>query len=151
MFSFEPDFFIPVMIFALPIIAVMGGIVTAVVKILGRQRMAELVHRERIAAIERGVDPAKLAPVFDAALASADGAWHNGNTRSRAQGLLIGGLVTSFAGLGLMTFLIVLRPDGSDAHNVWAVGLIPLFVGAALLISAWLVWPRDRPAGGTGS
>jgi hypothetical protein len=37
-------------------------------------------------------------------------------------------------------FLKVLSPSGEDP--VWAAGLIPAFVGAGLLLSAWLVWPK---------
>ena len=37
------------------------------------------------------------------------------------------------------------RDVGHD--RVWAVGIIPVFIGIALLLSSWLVWPR----GGTGT
>ena len=74
-----------------------------------------------------------------------------GNAKQRAQGLLIAGLITLFAGLGITTFLLVLAPNmGDDGRRVWAVGLIPQFVGVALLLSAWIVWPRGngaKPAG----
>ena len=52
----------------IPIYALLGGIVVAVVKMWGRQRLAELERRERIVAIERGFlptaarEPSNFAP-----------------------------------------------------------------------------------------
>jgi hypothetical protein len=140
------DILIPLAAFAIPIVAITGGIIMGIVRALGRQRMMELAQRERIAAIERGVDPAKL-PVLD--LSHFDG--HDGfngfdrpsSPMRRAQGLLIGGLVTLFAGVGVTLFLGLITHDHSgDERYVWAVGLIPAFVGLALLLSARIVWPR---------
>ena len=57
------EFFVPFLVFAIPIIAIVGGITAGIVRTLGRQRLIELAQRERIAAIERGVDPSKLPPL----------------------------------------------------------------------------------------
>jgi hypothetical protein len=67
--------------------------------------------------------------------------------RHRAQGLLIGGIITLFGGVGLAIFLFFIT-GGVNAHeeNVWAVGILPMFIGVALLLSSWLVWPK----GGNG-
>jgi hypothetical protein len=138
---FDPDFVVPFLVFSIPIIAVTGGIVAGIVKSIGRQRLAELAQRERIAAIERGIDPTKLPALIPPAGDDQFGAFHPYGTRHRAQGLLVGGIITLFAGLGVSTFLMILKPDGSEP--IWAVGLIPAFVGFAMLISSWIVWPRD--------
>ena len=145
----DAEFFMPFMIFAIPIIAVTGGITMGIIKTLGRQRMLEMHQRERIAAIERGIDPAKLpTPVVP----DDEGwAWDR-NERSpqrRAQGLMIGGIITLFSGVGIMVFLMMIHPDDGN-HGVWAVGIIPAMVGAGLLLSSWLVWPRgmNGSAGG---
>ena len=74
--------------------------------------------------------------------------WSPFAARHRAQGLLIGGIITAAAGAGISTFLLLLRPDNDRA--VWAVGLIPMFVGVAMLISSWLVWPRNGHTPGIG-
>jgi hypothetical protein len=59
--------------------------------------------------------------------------------RHRAQGLLIGGVITLFGGLGLGVLLYFI----ADANEpVWAVGVLPAFVGVALLLSAWIVSPK---------
>ena len=143
MFRLEPEFFIPFLVFAIPIIAIVGGITHGIVKTLGRQRLAELAARERLAAIERGIDPAKLPPPPSM---EPDWAAWSGSQRDpyrRAQGLMVGGLVTLAAGIGLT----VLIWTASDERNGWAVGLIPGLVGVALLLSAWIVKPRGNGAG----
>ena len=137
---FDADFMIPLMIFSIPIIAIAGGVVSGIVRSAGRQRLIELAQRERIAAIERGIDPSKLPP--PPSLDDTFPGWSDESQKSRAQSLMIGGLITVFGSAGLLTALLLIEPD----HNkpVWAVGLVPMFVGAALLISAWLIWPRGN-------
>ena len=146
MFSLNEDVFIPLFIFAIPIVAITGGITVAIVRAIGRQRVIELAQRERIAAIERGVDPTKLPPLNLLGGAEMenilDFTERQGTPLRRAQSLMIGGLVTLFAGVGITIFLLV-AVSGGDREKAWAVGLIPAFVGAALLISSKLVWPRN--------
>jgi len=143
MFTFDSGVLVPVMIFLIPIVAIAGGITAGIVKMLGEMRMLELARRERIAAIERGVNPEKLPPVptgqFDNYGSYVP---HEQVTARRAQGLLIGGLVTLAVGVGLM-FMMRLLPD-EDAHRSWAVGMIPAFVGVALLLSSLIV-RRSEP------
>ena len=140
MFGFEPEAFIPYMIFAIPIIAIVGGITLAIVRSLGRQRLIELAQQERIAAIQRGIDPSKLAPL--PVLADDDdltpGISAAERDRRRSQGLLIGGVVTFAVGAGLSAFLAVIQTE----ERAWAVGLIPIMIGLALLLSAWIVAPK---------
>ena len=136
----DDGFFVPIMIFAIPIVAVVGGITAGIVKTLARQRTIELAQRERIAAIERGIDPSKLPPVPVMQEEWSSGS-HFGGYHNRAQGLMIGGIITMFAGAGVATFLYFVAGD-----RVWTVGLIPGFVGVAMLISSWLVWPRGDAA-----
>jgi len=136
-----PDVVAPVLVFSIPIIAIIGGITAGIVKTVSRHRIIELAQRERIAMIERGLDPSKLPPLpvgeitEDAPLLSpADAA------RRRSQGLMIGGLITLAVGLSLGVMLYYVA---GEEPGVWSVGLIPLAVGAALLISAYLVRPRN--------
>jgi uncharacterized membrane protein YeaQ/YmgE (transglycosylase-associated protein family) len=142
MFRFSVESLIPLLIFSIPIIAIVGGITVAIVKSLGRQRLLELAQQERIAAIQRGVDISKLPPLPNAALdddeAALLGMSVSERDRRRAQGLLIGGIVTLFVGGGIMAFLSIMD-QGDEA---WAVGIIPAAVGAALLLSAWIVRPK---------
>jgi hypothetical protein len=145
--ALEPDFFVPFLIFAIPIVAIVGGITAGIVKTVGQQRLAEMAARERIAAIERGIEPSKLPPPPS----GYDDASHpyisrEEHDRRRAQGLMVGGIITAGVGIGLMLFLYLMRPSLGDDGAVWAVGVLPLTIGLALLLSSWLVRPRN---GGT--
>jgi hypothetical protein len=74
-----------------------------------------------------------------------------------------GGIITSFAGIGLMVFLYVfmqgiIRSGVVPAHvaeilsHVWIAGVIPFFVGIGLTINGLFVGKRlDRVAEGTES
>jgi hypothetical protein len=143
--SFDAESFLPFLVFSIPIIAIVGGITLGVVKTLGRQRLIELAQQERIAAIQRGVDVSKLPPPPNVSL-DEDDLYLSGpdRDRRRAQGLMVGGIITLFVGVGIMAFLSIMNDD----HNAWAVGIIPASVGLALLLSAWLVRPKD---GGTSA
>ena len=150
MFQFDGEFITPFLIFSVPIVAIVGGITAGIVRTLGQQRLMELAQRERIAAIERGIDPSKLPPLPVVGGGSWEGAGLYTSfadlSRRRAQGLMIGGLVCTFVGVALGIFLRIV-PDGEDAHRAWAVGLIPASVGLALLLSAMIVRPRDNGVG----
>jgi hypothetical protein len=129
----------------IPIIAIAGGITMAIVRIFTQARLEELARKERIAAIERGVDPAKLPDV------PASDSYGIGSSRlRRAHGLLIGGLILLAIGLGVSVVFAFVEPDKAN----WIVGVVPGFVGAALLIASRVVWPnqaeRARDAGPPG-
>jgi len=137
MFQFDDGFFVPFLVFSIPIVAIVGGITAGIVRTLGQQRLAELAARERLAAIERGIDPSKLPP--PPSLGDSD--WYDRGPRDpnrRAQGLMIGGLVCLAVGIALA----ILIWTTSDERSGWAVGLIPGLVGVALLLSAWIVKPK---------
>ena len=144
----DPGDFVPLFIFAIPIVAIAGGITAGIVRTLGQQRLIELAQRERIAAIERGVDPAKLPPL-PTSLADDVPVYASfaDVSRRRSQGLLIGGVVTLAVGFGLG---IMLRLLSHDEDYAWAVGLIPARVGIALLVSAGIVHPKGNDAGSQG-
>jgi hypothetical protein len=136
MFHIDSDSFTGVFAMAIPIVAIIGGITVAVVRTLGQQRMAELAHKERIAAIERGIDPAKLPPPPVLDYGPAYGAY---SPLRRYHGLLIGGIITTIVGITVGAFLYLMETE----KNAWSIGLIVSGVGIALLLSALLVKPRN--------
>ena len=142
MFHFSSDGFISIFAMAIPIVAIVGGITVAVVRTIGQQRIAELAHRERIAALERGVDPAKLPPPPVIDYGPAYGTY---SPLRRYHGLMIGGIVTLVAGIAIAVFFGIMETE----KNAWAVGLIPAGVGIALLLSAGVVKPKDGGSSGT--
>ena len=139
---------IPALAMCIPIVAIVGGVVHSIVRTLGQQKMVELAQRERIAALERGVDPAKLPPLptFDWGDSRDPGRSAHERERHRVHGLLIGGLVTLAVGISMSIFLGSIEPE----KPTWLVGMVPGSVGVALLLSALLLRPRGddlRPPG----
>jgi hypothetical protein len=128
------DFLIPIFAMAIPVVAIVGGISAGVVRMVLKARMLELHQRERIAAIERGVDPATLPPP-PVDPEGDDRIFYTPRqvALNRSRGLMVGGIVTLAVGIGLGLMLGLLN-DGSE--RVWAVGLIPALVGVGLLISS---------------
>jgi hypothetical protein len=141
MFSFDVGDFVPLMAMSIPIVAIVGGITAGIVKMMQRQRAFEMIQRERIAAIERGLDPDKIASLQRPLIYDDHGVYSDPVVASehRRQGLMIGGLVTLFVGIALAVFLYGVA-DHED-HEVWLVGLIPAAVGVALLLSSFLIRP----------
>jgi len=136
------------LIMAIPLVAIIGGIISGVVRTLGRQKILEMAQRERIAAIERGIDPSKLPPLpaleDDEDFACCRPETYARRQHHRFQGLLIGGIITAAAGIGVAVMLRVLEEEDPS----WIVGIVPLLVGLALLVSAWLVRPKPENGGG---
>ena len=141
---FDASELLPFMIFSVPIVAIVGGITAGIVKTMTDAKMMENAQRERMAAIQRGIDLDKLPPLPVIGGSSAEvmaGFNPVAAQRHRAQGLLIGGVITLFAGIGIAMFLYFIVEPG-DSDRVWAIGIIPVFIGLALLLSSWIVWPR---------
>lgn len=136
----DAEAFIPFLIFAIPILAVVGGITAGIVKTLSEARIIENAQRERMMAIERGLDVSKLPPLptsqrFSSEVTSGAG--------PRASGLLIWGLLLLFLGIALAAMFSVTEIHGDS----WAIGLVPASVGLALLVSYFLIGGRPRPQG----
>lgn len=141
------DMFGTIFMLTIPVIAIIGAFAVAIIRIVAEHRQAELARRERIAAIERGIDPTKLPPL-GGGNGGSNGVYdrwghHYSAPLRRAQGLVIGGLVTLAVGIGIS---VLLWGMGGSDHNAWAVGLIPGLVGVALLAGAAIIWPRGNGA-----
>jgi hypothetical protein len=59
--------------------------------------------------------------------------------KNRLEGVKLGGLVTAAVGIGVMALLRGLVHD----EPVYLVGLIPLLIGLALLVYAFLLAPKE--------
>ncbi|MGE5175631.1 MAG: hypothetical protein ACM3JJ_04575 [Hyphomicrobiales bacterium] len=125
-------------LFVIPVIAIIGGIAMGIVRLHGQQRLEELARKERIAAIERGLDPEKLESLGQP-VGYGDYGIGNGRLR-RAHGLLIAGLVLIASGIGIGVLIQAQEPDKSH----WTVGVLPALVGVALLLASRVVWPKPK-------
>lgn len=147
----DPEVILPIMIFAIPIVAIVGGITAGIIKQMSEARLIENSQRERMAAIQRGIDISQLPPLpLPGQTAPEMLAGFNpvAAQRHRAQGLLIGGVITLFGGFGLGLFLYFITGSNyGDGDAVWAVGILPVFIGVALLLSSWLIWPKGGSGG----
>jgi len=144
MFDWSPGEFIPLVALSIPIVAIVGGITAGIVRMIHRHRAFELLQRERIAAIERGLDPEKIASLHRPLIYDDHGVFTDPRVAAerRRQGLMIGGIVTLFVGIAVSVFLYGVT-DGNDRERVWVVGMIPAAVGVALLLSSFLIRPID--------
>jgi len=122
----------------IPIIAIFMSllipIVYAVVDYKRRRDIVDANHRERLAAIERGMDLPALPESFYQSIKPA-----------RRSSYLLPGLVWLFVGIGI--FIALGAIAGEDVRNL---GLIPAGVGLAYLIY-YFVEGRKLPAGGQGA
>jgi ABC-type enterobactin transport system permease subunit len=102
----------------IPVTAIMGGIAVAIVSILMASRKKELEHKERLIAMEKGIEvPQARQP----------------ETRPAYLSNRSGGLVMTMLGIALtIAIWTVAGPTG----GVW--GLVPLAIGVGLLISSTL-------------
>ncbi len=135
---------LPILILSIPLAAVIGSFIHGILKSLGQQRFLELAQRERMMAIERGIPPENLPPLRTSHSTGDVGLTFEQQQLRRSQGLMIGGLISVAVGAGMVAFLMQI-PDAAR-QNAWAVGFVPMFVGFACIIAAWIV----RPKGGDG-
>jgi len=139
----DEDVFVPFLVFAIPVVAIAGGILASVIRTISAHRLMEAAVRERMALIARGVDPARIP---SGAAAGGHGARIGdfaAATRFRAQGLLIAGFVTLAAGgsVALVGGLL-----DSWETNDWGLGIVAASVGLALIAGGLIIWPRGHGA-----
>lgn len=134
-----------VMIIVLPTLAlIVAGVVVLIAAMRYRARMLELVHKERVAMIERGLMPPDLNSITDPQRFQAAG------TRSRSFSL---GIIVVGLGLAFMTLIGVAAQSPNEAIGIGGAIVI---LGAAFIVRSLLVAPpavppparhADRPPG----
>jgi hypothetical protein len=139
---FHDDVLGPVLVFAIPIVAIAGGILAGIVRTVSSHRLMEVAIRERMALVARGVDPDRIpgtvtfGPAGTVAVTAVE--------KFRAQGLLVAGFVTMVAGWSM---ILVDRWVVFDGAGTWPLGVMGVAIGFALLLSGAVIWPRGRRAG----
>lgn len=131
---------IPVIfVLSLPFVALLGAIISRIMKLHGQQRLLELTQRERIAAIERGVPPEKLPPLVGVSEGKPTQLTFAQSRLQYSQSLTVGGLISLGIGVGIAAFLSRV-PDAAQ-NGAWALGFVPAGVGIGLLVSGLFVRP----------
>jgi hypothetical protein len=121
----------------IPIVAIVMSlsipIVFAIVEYRRRRDIVEAHHKERLAAIERGME---IAPLPDS--------FYQGFKQARRSSYLLPGLVWLFIGIGL--FIALGAVAGEDVRYF---GLVPAGVGLAMLIYYFVEGRKLPPVGPT--
>jgi hypothetical protein len=133
----------------IPIAGIIWLLVAGLSEEKTRRHRQELLHQERMMALEKGMTEALEHTI------ATDREYRDRHYDSHGRhphGLLVGGIITMGVGVGMTLFFRIVT-DGDDAKHAMAIGLIPLFVGLSLLV-AWFVTRRlgetesaDRPRG----
>jgi hypothetical protein len=128
------------LVFMIPIVAIIGGITSAIVATIMRARVRELEIRERIAMIEKGlVPPPEVDPRgFERALAHSERVqWTSQAGRHRRAGITLLGV-----GFGLMLIGVA----GGAAEAGIGVGGFLVILGIAFFVNS-LFELRQEPKG----
>jgi hypothetical protein len=98
-----------------------------------RMKQLEMLHRERMAAIEKGLPPPEAPALSDDDLFHGWMARHRSNPRRPLANAVV------FGALGA-GFLVALILFGSDK---WPFALIPLFVSVGCVLQYFILKPRE--------
>jgi hypothetical protein len=132
------QFFIPLMIFMIPVIAMLGGFIYLIVRTTARSRIRELEIRERIAMIERGLVPApEVDPRgFERAMARHDTVMvRKIPARSRSAGIV-------FMGMGAALMFLIGFAGGEPGAAIGVGGAL-IIIGLAFFLNGLMSGGRD--------
>ncbi len=120
----------------IPLVAIIGGITAGIIKSNARRRLMELAQRERIAAIERGIDPEKL-PALHVEFGDEPKMTFEQRQLKLSQNLRIWGMALTGFGAALVLGI------GLSEGNMYEGGPALMFVGVgvALLLGGYMVRP----------
>ncbi len=134
----EEVLFGPLLVFAVPMVAVAGAILAGIVRTISAHRLIEAAVRERMALMARGVDPSRIPGIRALGVLGMDAAAYD---RHRAQGLLVWGFALLMGGV---TFALVAGNLDAWTEGDWPVGVVAAAIGAALLLGGAIVWPKGK-------
>jgi hypothetical protein len=121
-----------VLLFLLPIALMIAGVVVVMAGLRHRAKMLELVHRERVAMIERGIMPTELNPILAESHRLRDSGVARG--RSFSAGILV-------VGFGLALMLVIAVAGGDVTSGVGIGGGIAI-LGGAFIVRSVLTSPQ---------
>ena len=138
--EFEVErFMIPVMIFLIPITAMLGAFVYLITRTVSRARVRELEIRERLAMIERGLVPSPEADPtgFERAMARHQHTvvLRKGSARSRGAGVIV-------MGLGMALILLIAFAGGEPGVAIGVGGALAV-LGLAFFLNSLIGGDSD--------
>lgn len=109
-------------------------------KTKSRMHVFDLIHKERMQAIEKGLPYPELPPyAIEEEAGDKHTHWKPVSPR-RIAGL---GVVIILGGAGALTALII--SQDKYLQSLWSMGLIPIFLGVGLLLYAWINRNSETP------
>ena len=133
---------VPLMVFAIPIIAIVGGISARIARTFARARVQELLIQERIKAMEKGIVPPTAAPLPEDLMDEYE---YSQPASHRAFGMRVGGAILLAISGALM---FALYQTGEAEAYVWMT--IPGSIGLVLLIASFFVPKNARERAARG-
>ncbi|MCC7034539.1 MAG: hypothetical protein IT179_17095 [Acidobacteria bacterium] len=121
-----------VFILILPLAVILAGVVVLIAAMRHRAKTLELVHKERVAMIERGIVPSELGPGGYEQRSAA-------GTRSRSFSL---GIVVVGIGFAFMTLIGIAAQAPNEAVGIGGAIVI---LGAAFIVRSLLTAQPDSP------
>lgn len=92
-----------------------------------RARRLEMLHEERMLAMEKGIPLAEM-PQMEESLR----AWPDRVASSDPRWTLMVGVISVFLGAGIMATVLTIKSN--DARQFWPLGLLPMFWGFGFLL-----------------
>lgn len=105
-----------------------------------RLHVFDLIHKERMQAIEKGLPYPELPPY-----AVEDEEQHGHSVSKPISPRKVTGMaiIIILAGAGALTALII--SQDKYLQSLWSMGLIPIFLGVGLLLYAWINRNAETP------
>ena len=94
-----------------------------------RARRTELLHEERMLAMEKGIPLPELPQIEDALRP-----WPDRLTNSDPRWALIVGVLSTFGGAGFIAAVLIMATRSPDAYHFWPLGLLAVFFGTGCLV-----------------
>jgi hypothetical protein len=99
-----------------------------------RKQVNEQIHKERMAAIEKGLPYPELPPYnFE----EEEQPMHVTHHRSNPRMMLVFAALLITGGFGSICGMII--SENPAARQNWSLGLIPMFMGVGALLGAWIL------------
>jgi hypothetical protein len=140
-----PEMIIALGVMALPLAAIIGGITAGILKSNARHRLVELAQRERIVALERGIDPERLPKIEYPPGVGERGITFEQKQLRRSQVFRVWGLILTGFGTAMFFGMGVAEGFREAAPVMMFVG-----VGIALILSGLMVRPEKEQVAAEG-